>query len=246
MFKIFKKRKEFPIKLFVVASLLNLFFLVTFLVILDFKYGEKEIKARYFLNENFSEKDPYVTNVPTLKDILRGPIISDYDPMIGNVNSPVVITIFSDFQCEYCVEQEDIMKKILSEYDGKVSLIWKDYPEISDESSSWQASVAARCAQEQGKFWEYHDLLYASEIKKGKDFFIDLAKKLDLREKTFSECLEDPEVNKLIYSNIQEAQALDIYGIPFIYVNDQEIIGGISYDELKKIVDIELEKGGQK
>ncbi len=120
-------------------------------------------------------------------------------------------------------------------------LIWKDYPESDTKSKSWQAAVAARCAHEQGKFWQYHDLLYKqSNDNIGKDLLVDLAKSINLRLNLFSECLEDERAAQLIKDNIIEAQALDINGIPYIFVNNQEILGEISFEDLVRIVEVEL------
>jgi len=246
MFKIFNKDK-FPTKIFVIASLLNLILLISVFFILASNFTfTKADNARYFFKDDINQNDPYVTSIPNLKEMLEGPIISEDDPILGSIEAPVVIVNFSDFQCEFCEEQESVIKKILNEYGDQVSYLWKDYPELVSYSNSWKSSIAARCAQEQGKFWEYHDLLY-SKIdveEKDKDFYVDLAEQIGLRKNTFEECLDDPEIATLIHSNILEAQALDIYGIPFVYVNNQEVMGEITYEDLKTLVDLELSQGG--
>ncbi len=240
-------KEKFPTKIFVTASILNLVLLGTIFFILTANFSSnKGDDARYFLKNNLNNNDPFVTNVPSLGEVLDGPIISNDDPILGSKNSPVVITSFSDFQCEYCANQEYVIKKILNEYGDNVSYLWKDYPEVVSYSNSWKSSIAARCAQEQGKFWQYHDLLYSNvDIEdKNKDFYIELARQVGLRENTFKECLDDPEIASLIHSNVLEAQALGIYGIPFIYINDQEIMGELSYEDLKEIIDFKLSQGG--
>jgi len=196
--------------------------------------------TRYYLNEDFKNNDPYMTVNPDLEDMLTGPIISPLDPSMGNNGAKVDLVIFSDFMCSYCAEQEKVLKEVIAGYDGKVRLIWKDYPESKPESASYQAAVAGRCAQEQGKFWEYHDALYAADSGLNRDTFLQISDMLSLNRSAFEKCLDSDKAKLLVDDNIDEANALDITGVPFVYVNDQEIMGGINADNLKRIIDIEM------
>jgi len=182
-----------------------------------------------------ADHDPLITKAPSLKDMLRGPIINGPDSARGSDKAKIIIVEFSDFECEFCHQQEEVLAKILEKYRDEVKLIWKDYPSSDSDSGSFQAAVAGRCADELGKFWEYHDLLYQSQDF-SQDGLIFLAKALGLRESKFKECLEDEEIKNLVYDNIKEAQALGINGVPFVYVGKQEILGEVSYEELEKMV----------
>lgn len=247
--KLFKKEK-FPTKLFIAVSIVNFIILLIFVLILVSYIGtggQKQSELvknddRLFLKSDFDFGDEYITNVPQLEDMLEGPIISKRDPIIGEFESPVAIVIFSDFECQFCQNQEKIIKEIIREYPSQTQLIWKDYPVQDKNSYSWRAAKAARCAQGQEKFWEYHDLLFDSANNQFDEKFLLLAGELDLEINKFKECLQNQEAENLIMDNILEAQALDIVGIPFIYVNDQEIMGNIDYEDLKKIINSEIEK----
>ncbi len=186
--------------------------------------------------------DFYITRNLNLEDMLAGPIISEHDPRYGNDQAPVSLVIFSDFVCNFCRQQEEVLKNLISTYPSDIKLIWKDYPESDKQSISWQSARAGRCADQQNKFWAYHDLLFDSKQKFSQELFIDLADQLELDENKFIECLNDNQVDALINDNIREANGLNINGVPFIYVNDQEIIGEISYQDLEKIVLIELDR----
>jgi len=235
-------KQNFSVKLFVLASLANFILLATLLVFSKVYFGSNIKVDSKENNIHYSaSQDPLITKVPTLKDLLDGPIINNLDPNIGSDEAQVVIVIFSDFECQYCHSQEKVLAQVLANYEDKVRLIWKDYPSSDPDSKSFKAAVAGRCAGEQGKFWSFHDLLFASRDLDG-SMFIKLAQELGLKEKTFSKCLEDIEIYKLIYDNIIEAQALDINGVPFIYVGKQEVLGEISYEELKRMVEAELKK----
>lgn len=238
-------RDKFPTKLFVTASLLCLFLMLSIFIVLTYNSNQevnaRNHKARYFLNDNYNQTDPYITNIPNLEDIIRGPIICDIDPIIGSVDSKVVLVNFSDYECNFCKKQEEILRKVLLDYNGEVSLIWKDYPKNDTDSISWLASIAGRCAQAQNKFWEYHDLLYSNNDNLSYNKFIQIAQNLGLDIAGFEDCLNDPMTANLVIDNIKEANALDINGIPFIYVNDQEVMGEIDEGDLKRLIDIELE-----
>lgn len=239
------KKFNFSTKLFVAASLATFILLAAFYIFIKAVFTNTAIEQadsedKYYLNENYSEGDLLMTKVPNLSDMLAGPIITDLDPNLGEKNALVTIVEFSDFECSFCSQQEQILKQLLTEYQGKVRLIWKDYPENDENSYSWQAALAARCAQQQGKFWQFHDLLFQQKNTIEYKDFINLAVQLDLNKNQFSQCFNNQETAGLIKDNIEEANALDIKGIPFIYINDQEVMGQVTLEELKKMVEIEL------
>lgn len=159
---------------------------------------------------------------------------------MGAENAPVVIVEFSDFTCSFCQLEETRLKQIINLYKDKIRLIWKDYPENDTNSISYEAAKAARCASKQNNFWPYHDLLFLNSKKLNQTKFIELAKELNLDEEKFKECLVSKEINDYIKQNVNEADALEITGVPFIYVNDQEVMGEVNLEELKKMVELEL------
>ncbi len=246
------KQPNFPAKLFVIASLATFILFGVFFFIIKINFAnntannqlaqQPNSNNKYYLNENYSEGDLLITKVPNLKDMLAGPIITDLDPSLGATDAPVTIVQFSDFECGFCQEQEQILKQIINEYQGKLRLIWKDYPENNEDSISFQAAISARCAQKQNQFWPFHDLLYQNNNNLTQLKFLNFADQLDLNRAEFVRCLDNDNIKQLIKNNIEEANALDIKGIPFIYVNDQEVMGEISVEELKRIVEIELDK----
>lgn len=193
----------------------------------------------YNLNLDYSDGDPLMTREPQLKDMLAGPIITAIEPRQGPDSAPVTIVIFSDFECGFCYQQEQALKAIMVKYKDKIRLVWKDYPETSDESPSFKAAIAARCAQAQGKFWPYHDFLYDSGSLE-RDKFIDIAGILEMDIQAFTSCLDNEDAVRVINDNITEANALGIKGIPFTFINKEAILGQVSMAELEKIVAKEL------
>ena len=236
-------QSKIGIFLFISASISVLFFYVLLSSLEISKESNKIPGDEYYLNSDFKESDELLTRVPNLSDMLAGPIISFSDPNQGDKYARVIMVEYSDFKCDFCQKQEQELKKILDKYRDQVRLIWKDYPETDESSESFQAAIAGRCANEQGKFWEYHDFLFEYNDTLNEDTFIKLAEFAQLNIKDFKDCLQnDEEVITQIKDNAKEANALGITGIPFIYINSQEIMGQSSYEDLESIVETELNR----
>ncbi len=251
MFK--KDKKYFSIYLFVASSLFVfvIFVVIMFIGLSNFKYKEINRIGRVinrnvngndkiFLNLDYEHKDPYTTKIPNLRDILAGPIITDLDPSLGNINSSINLVLFSDFECSYCAKQERVLKEILKEYN--IRLIWKDYPISDTESMSFKSAIAGRCAQLENAFWDYHDLLFEANSDISRDKLISIAEELHLDIDEFSDCLDNNFTAELVHDNILEAEALGVNGIPFLYVNDREVLGEIDKRELEQLIEAEMKK----
>ena len=249
-FKLIRK-KRFPTTIFVMTALIALLSVINIAIIISitsttgrdgYQKGilGNHIKNKYFFKDDF-DTDPYITKRPNLENILAGPIVSSVDPSMGEEDAPVVIVQYSDFECKSCQKQESVIDKILAAYSDKVKLVWKDFPETNINSASYQAAIAARCAQTQDRFWEYHDSLYdAGSLDQ--ITFLTIADNLGLNIGQFKSCLDSGQVNNLINDDILEATALEINGVPFIYVNRQEVLGEIGLEDLNNLVQIELNK----
>jgi protein-disulfide isomerase len=94
--------------------------------------------------------------------IFRAEVSADGSPFKGAATAPVTIVEFSDFHCPFCKRVLPTLAQIESQYGDKVKLIFRDYPIDQLHPGARKAHEAARCANEQGKFWAYHDLLFAN------------------------------------------------------------------------------------
>jgi predicted DsbA family dithiol-disulfide isomerase len=190
---------------------------------------------------DISGGDPYLTIIKNFSNSIGAPLLNGLDPMFGNEKADVAIVQYSDFGCEFCLAQEKILQDVVGAYQGSVKLIRKDYPAGDISSYSWQSAISARCAGEQGKYWQYHDLLYRDIGNQNKDF-MDFAKSLALDVAKFSSCLKDSGITALIKNNVIEADALRIKGVPSLFINDREFLGEMSESEIRQIVDGEMKK----
>ena len=241
-------KNKFYTYFFVIASLLAFLFLFGIylifylnnyynsLIAVDEKNYSKQVRQI-----DADTSDPFITKVPNLKDMIKEPILRTEDPVFGITSAPITVFIYSDYDCEYCAEQLNMIKASVKKYENKIKLIWKDYPEPDFSSASYKAAVAARCAGEQGLFWEYNERLFSEPENLSQTTFRKIALKTGLDIKRWQTCIDKGLVEKLINDNIFEADALLINGVPFVYINNQEYLGGIEAGELERLIERELD-----
>lgn len=244
----FIRKKERKIPLAAIIGVLALLVLGTFSLFGRFLFfgsiiipaNEAPLANSQINNE--SNGDPFITKAPGWQDRLSGPIISADDPSLGASGAKINLVQFADFSCSYSREQAEIIKQALTDFAGKIKFIHKDYPADKTDSASYQAAIAARCAGEQGKYWEYYDELLKNNRQLNQQNFLEIIVKLSLDKKSFLVCQASDQVKKLIAANIEEANNLQISGVPFLFVNQQEAMGEISLEDLKKMIEVELKR----
>ncbi len=221
-------------------------------------YGKDLIRLRIKASKNGTEmgtEDVYITkdggkmimgrcvvDMYNKYNRQKVPIDKD-DPYIGNENAKVVIVEFSDYACPYCAMFENtVLPKILSNYGDKIKVVFKDFPVHGEKSM--QAANAARCAGEQGKFWDFHRLLFRNQMQwsKNQSIFIKYAKNLGLNVSKFKACMESKKYYSAIEKDRREGMSLGVSGTPTIFVNGIKLVGMQPYEKMSKIIDNELAK----
>jgi protein-disulfide isomerase len=160
----------------------------------------------------------------------------------------VTVEEYSDFQCPYCARAAQTMDpKIEEEYvaDGRVKLVFHHHALIGQESV-W-AAEASECANEQGRFWDYHDKLFENQDGENQGAFaIDnlkrFAEELGLDTQTFNLCLDSHKYQALVRAETEDALKKGIASTPTFVIGDQTVDGPGSYDALKKVIEAELRK----
>jgi protein-disulfide isomerase len=143
-----------------------------------------------------------------------------YDParVRGNPTAPVMIVEFADFQCPYCQAVERTLKNVLGKHEGQVAISFRDMPLTQIHPLAQGAAEAARCAGEQGKFWEYHDLLF-TDRKLDHDGLFGEARSLKLDEKQFDSCITSGRYKAQIDQDVQDARKAGVGGTPAFFIN---------------------------
>ena len=145
-------------------------------------------------------------------------------PILGEPNAPITLIEFGDYQCHFCnVYYHNTEHEIFNEYvmTGKINVIFKDYTIIGPDSIG--AAHATHCANEQGKFWEYHDILYNNWSGENNGWasnknLVNFANEIKLDVQLFSECMDSYRYNEMIGQSNLDALALGITGTPAFYV----------------------------
>jgi len=235
-----KNKNNLETKIFVFVCLLN-FFVLFFLFVFysnDNTSNREQAQALEKEKSSFEVKDPFITKNPAMPKNITKPVINGDDPSIGARDAKINLIMFSDINCDFCYDQYQDLKEIVGEHKDEVRLVWKDYPDTQAESRSWRLSMAGRCAYKQDKFWEFYDLIYQDpELS-----WQELINNLNLSAKDFSKCLKSQDTVDRILKSVLEADSLGISGVPYLFVNDKEFLGGIDKDSLKKILEINLHK----
>lgn len=170
--------------------------------------------------------------------------VADTDPLIGDVNAPVTIIAFEDFECPFCERfSQQTLPLIMEQYvkTGKVRLVWKDFP-LSIHSHAQEAHEAARCAWEQDKFWEYHDIIYSNQKNLGTNDFKRYAKDLGFNENQFSSCLNSGKYTSLIEQKIDEGNSIGVTGTPSFLINGRLVVGAQPFQVFADVINQALQQ----
>ncbi len=173
-------------------------------------------------------RPPLDKNDPLLKVVRR----DAGDPLaVGDVDAPVVLVEYSDFQCPFCGKfardtEPELVKRFVE--DGTLRIEWRDFPYLGSESMA--AAHAGRAAAAQGKFWEFHDAMYAHQQppnsgKLDQDYLESVAAKIGVDANRFRNDLYSGEVSAAVSKDFREGQSIGVTGTPAFLVNGQPIMG---------------------
>jgi protein-disulfide isomerase len=164
----------------------------------------------------------------------------------GDPKAPVTILEFSDFTCLSCRKAESTLTELLTKYPGQVKLGYRDFPLREIHPQAQLAAEASRCAGEQGKYWEYHDLLFAEPDKQTREGLLENARTLKLDEKQFDTCLSSGRFKPQIDQDIQLGTHVGVVTTPEVFVNGILINSAQPAADFQKIIDQELSTSKQK
>lgn len=174
-----------------------------------------------------------------LQDLKTNPqsVIGE-SPTTGSTTSKIVLVEFSDFECPYCAEAHKTLKQLLAKHQNDVTLVYKYLPLAPIHAEALPAAKAAWAASQQGKFWEYHDALFANQKQLGKALYLDTAKSLNLDlEKFKSDAFGVSTVaEQAIGKDVQLAEKLGIAGTPFFVMNSNKFSGVVQLSNIESIL----------
>jgi protein-disulfide isomerase len=162
-------------------------------------------------------------------------------PVKGPKNAPITVAIFSDFQCPFCSRAIPVLKQIEDNYKGKVRIAFKHLP-LPFHDKAQLAAEASMAANEQGKFWEYHDKLFANQTALDRPSLEKYAQEIGLNAGKFKAALDSGKYKKLVEDDAKFAGTVGATGTPTFFVNGKSIVGAQPFDTFKASIDAELAK----
>lgn len=139
-------------------------------------------------------------------------------PILGDETAPVTIAIYDDFECPYCAKSVPLLKQVIAKYQGRVKMAFKNFP-LSSHRNARNAALTALAANQQGKFWEVHDLLFENYNSLNPKKIDDLAAQTGLDMEQLKKDRADPRLNALITGDINEGTAIGVRGTPTVFIN---------------------------
>jgi protein-disulfide isomerase len=170
----------------------------------------------------------------------RAEVATQGFPSLGPQDAPITIVEFSDFQCPYCRKAEDSLKAVRQKYGDKVRLVYRDFPLDKLHPNAQKAAEAGNCAADQGKFWQYHDALFADPSKLGPNDLKATAAKVGINGSEFSQCLDGSKYAGKVSSDAAAGNDLGVQGTPTFFINGRSLNGAASPQAFDGIIDEEL------
>ncbi|MGK7874260.1 MAG: DsbA family protein [Xenococcaceae cyanobacterium] len=157
-----------------------------------------------------------------------------FSPTTGAREAKVVLVEFSDFQCPFCAKAHNTIQQFMAKHGDEVTLVYKHYPLSAIHPQAMSAAKAAWAANQQGKFWQYQDALFAQQNQLGEDLYLDLAQTLNLDLEQFNRDRE--AADSAIEGDMQLAEKLGLTGTPFFVMNGEIFSGAVELAQIEEVL----------
>jgi protein-disulfide isomerase len=153
----------------------------------------------------------------------------------GPAAAPVTIVEWSDYECPYCKQAQEVLQRLRAEFPDTVRLVFKDFP-LRSHPQALPAALAARCAGAQGRYWEYHDLLFVAQPDFARDQLIVYARRLGLDAGTFTDCLDSGRFREAVLADQREGRAAGVRATPTFFINRRKVEGVLPLEEFRAAI----------
>lgn len=168
------------------------------------------------------------------------------DPMMtkGPAAAPVTIFEWSDYECPFCQRAQDVLQRLQGEFPDTVRFVFKDFP-LRSHPNALPAALAARCAGAQGRYWEYHDLLFVGQPDLARDHLLGYARRLGLDASAFTECLDSGRYRDAVLAEQREGREAGVRATPTFFINQRKIEGALPLEEFRDAIKQALRDAGR-
>jgi len=164
-------------------------------------------------------------------------------PAHGPADAPVTIVEFSDFQCPFCSRVIPTIEQVKENYGDKVRIVFRQFP-LNIHPQAQKAAEASLCAEDQGKFWEMHDAMFANQQQLAVDNLKAKAAELGLDAEAFNQCLDSDQHAEKVAADMQDGIAAGVSGTPAMFINGVMVSGAVPYEQVAEVIDAELKRKG--
>jgi protein-disulfide isomerase len=189
-----------------------------------------EVLQKYTIEQEKKQQQAQAEAIKKVRKNTKA-LIGD-SPVMGASDRQIVMLVFSDFQCPFCATVNKNLKEFMAKHKDKVTLVYKHFPLTQIHPEALPAARAAWAANKQGKFWEYHDALFANQAKLSDAFYIETATslKLDLKKFVADQKLAD----NFIVEDFKLGRKVAVDGTPTLIMNGEVITGAATLADLEK------------
>lgn len=169
-------------------------------------------------------------------------VSADDDPFRGSQDAPVTIVEFSDFSCGHCRTMQETLSQVMDRYEGLVRIVYRDFPLETGGTPSFTAALAAECADDQGKFWEMHDVLFVNQSALDKGSVQSYAASIGLDLTLFRDCLNSQQHRDEILQDFADGRAYGVGSTPTVFVNGRRLVGAVQFSVLRDVIEEALKQ----
>ena len=166
------------------------------------------------------------------------------DPARGPAAAPIELIEFSDFDCPYCRRATETVERLMEQFEGQIRFVYKDYP-LPSHPNAFKAAEAGNCAHEQGRFWELHDTMFASQGSLDVDALKGYAVDLGLDPGAFDECLDSGRHAATVDRDMRIGMSYGVSSTPTLFLNGRAVLGAAPYGTFVEIIREELAAAGR-
>ena len=173
-------------------------------------------------------------------------IIEPKDIFVGDKSAPVTLTEFGDYESEACAKVNEVVKKLLEDYEGKIRLNYRHFPQTRIHQRSLKAAEAAVGAAQEGKFWEMHNIIFANRRNLGTTSLKLHSKEAGVKNKKFLDDLVNAIYGWHVQADIREGLDRGVKEVPAFFINGEFFTGKPSYENLSATIELALKKAKKK
>jgi protein-disulfide isomerase len=175
------------------------------------------------------------------QEVKRYDVPIDDDPILGADTAKITIIEFSDYQCPFCRQwHEEVLPQLKAKYGDKIRLVYRDFPLYSIHKNAESAAIAANCAGEQKRYWDYGDLLFSHQDSLSTQTYEKLAQDLKLDLPGFTQCITENRYKTEVDADFNYASELGVRSTPTFFINGLAVVGAQPFEVFQQIIDMEL------